>query len=100
MMGVGLATVETSLPMLQLKLVMSSANDMLHAWEQVVGRVHAGQEVLEQLNGATTADEQPQPAVVLAACGLTNARVRPLFASTAPASPQCCSSRLAAFMQQ
>lgn len=46
----------------------------LNATHQVVGRVHAGQEVLEQLNGATTADEQPQPAVVLAACGLTNAR--------------------------
>ena len=43
---------------------------------QVVGRVHEGSDLLQQLNGCTVdGDEKPSPPLVISACGITNARV-------------------------
>lgn len=47
---------------------------------QVVGRVHKGHEVLQQLSEARMGDdEQPEPPITLAACGLTNFQVSGLI---------------------
>lgn len=44
---------------------------------QVVGRVHQGDELLQQLNACPVdTDDKPSPPLVISACGITNARVR------------------------
>ena len=57
-------------------MLTHSCHVLIGGMLQVVGRVHQGEELLQQLNSCPVdLDDKPSPALVISACGITNARV-------------------------